>query len=767
MLIEHTRVPNTESHSVPGTYVSPDRVYTMTTSQPPTTERQSCTFRIPNMDCPACVAHVERALGKQHGVEAVHVNLVERTVRVEAETLDRESLAAELRRAGYPPTDESHAAATLERTPVWNTPAAHRTYAAAALWLIAVIADLIGSGPLLAVVSFADGWTWELTPWSILAFVGAIIGATNFVPSGLRSIRSLRLGIDALMTIAIVGAVLLGEFTEAAAIGALFSLAELLESRSMVRARDAMRELMSFSPPTALVRRGDDVVDVPVNAVRPGDTVVVRPGERIPLDGVVERGASDVNEAALTGEPMPVRKQPSDEVFAGTLTLDGYVEIRVTRANDDTVLAHVIELVRSAQEKKARIERLVTRFSRVYTPAVVSIAVLIAVLPPLVVDASWQTWVLRGLTLLVVSCPCALVISTPVSIVSAITSATRHGVVITGGQHLEALGETRAIAFDKTGTVTYGKPRVTRVHTFNADSTTPDISASETALLRIAALIEQHSAHPIASAIVNAASERGVSLNGAEVTDVTEIPGEGISGRIGATEYRIVAAEPDELVRAGIADADTVASTVVRVSRRDNGVDEALGFLVLADEIRPEAPTIIARLRAMGIREIAMLTGDNPESAKRVAEQIGVDSVRAGCMPQDKLDEIGRLRAKHGAVAMVGDGINDAPALASATVGIAMGAGGSPTALEAADIALMADDLRMLPYLVRLSRKTRRIIRQNIAISLGIKALMVVGVPFGFVSMTLAVLVGDMGTSLAVTSNAIRLVRERPEKDSE
>jgi Zn2+/Cd2+-exporting ATPase len=702
-------------------------------------------YNVPAMDCPSCVTHIEDALRDKPGVSSVDVNLVERTVQVHGDNLDREELTETLRRAGYPPTPPS---ATSEDTPppVWATQKAIRTYVAGSFWLVSLIADLTGWG-----ASSALQYVWHT-----LALTGAVLGAYNFVPSAIRSVLARRIDIDVLMTVALTGAMALGEFVEAAAIGALFSLAELLETQSMARARDALHSLMNLSPPTARVKDGlNGTVEKLIDDIHADEVQVVRPGELIPLDGIVTQGVSGVNEAALTGEPMPVRREIGDEVFAGTLTVDGYLEIRTTREAENTVLARVVSLVRSAQSKKARTERVITRFSRYYTPAVIVIATIFAIAPPLLGMGDWHTWILRGLTLLVVSCPCALVISTPVSVVSAITSAARHGVVITGGEYLEALGEVRAIAFDKTGTLTHGTPEVVA---FSAVDGT-----DERDVIRIAEQIENHIAHPIAHAIVAYARSRDIETDDAQVSDVEQLPGRGVSAQIHGKRH--VAEVADDDLPDDMAALRSEGMTVVRIARGESGSETVLGYAALADQTRPTALNLAHQLRKSGIQHTVLITGDTEQSAHRVTEEAGIDEFAARCLPHDKVEVIERLRQQYGSVAMVGDGINDAPALASATVGIAMGVAGSPTALDAADVALVSDDLSLLPYLVSLARKARNIIRQNIAVSLGVKLLMIIGVPFGFVSMAMAVLVGDMGTSLAVTTNALRLIRERPKSD--
>ena len=699
------------------------------------------------MDCPTCVAHVEDALRKHSEVRSVDVNLFERTVRIGGPALDGDTLAEALRRAGYPPEIAEQSARPPEPEPLFRLPGARGIFVAAILWLAGLAIVVLPGDPV-----FAEVWRWRIGPAEILFLASAIIAGSKFIPAGLRGIRAFRLDIAALMTIAIAGAAILGDFSESAAIGVLFSLAELLERRSTTRARDAIRGLVALAPPRARVVRSGIERTMPVDAVLVGERIAVRPGERIALDGTVVSGESDVNEASITGEPLPVRRGPGDAVLAGTLAVDGYLEIAVERAASDTVIAHVAKLVQAASERKARVEYFVEKFARIYTPAVVGLALILAVVPPLAFDGDWGTWVLRGLTLLVVSCPCALVISTPVSVVSAITSAARHGIVIAGGEHLEALGGVRAIAFDKTGTITTGVPTVAGLF--------PRKGLDEENLLRVAAAIECHSAHPLARAMVAEADARGIPYDDADVTGVTEIPGHGIAATLFGVPHRIVAATI--AAPPGMEVGRMNGQTLVQVER--DGV--TLGYIALSDAIRTEAAGVVGDLRSAGFTRIALVTGDHRTVAESVAREVGIaeSDVHAGCLPADKLAEIRRMDQESGGVAMVGDGVNDAPALAAATVGIAMGAAGSPTALDAADIALMADDLRMLPFLVRLSRMTRRIIRQNIAVSIAIKVIMIVGVPFGLVSMTLAVLVGDMGTSLAVTTNALRLARAKPKE---
>jgi Cd2+/Zn2+-exporting ATPase len=494
---------------------------------------------------------------------------------------------------------------------------------------------------------------------------------------------------------------------------------------------------------------------VPVSRLKKGWHVRVRPGEKVPIDGRVLEGESAVNEATLTGESIPVPKGVGDPVYASTLNQDGFLEVEAVTDAGDTALDRIVRLVREAQTRRSPTEEFVKRFARYYTPAVTGLAAVTMLVPPLLGMGSSLTWFVRGLTLLVVACPCALVIATPVTVVSAITSAARNGVLIKGGEHLEALGGVCAMAFDKTGTLTYGRLEVTDV--------LPMSGGAAEDLLGLAAVVEARSEHPIAKAIVARAGSsalRRASDGGAKVTDFRARPGRGVVARVDGTEVRVGTLEmfPDLPVPERMSELERQGKTVVVVGR-DGSV---AGLIALADTLRPEAPEVLRELRRQGIHEQVMLTGDQEYVARAIAGRLGVDKVLSSLLPEEKVDAVTELVADHEGVAMVGDGVNDAPALAASSVGIAMGGVGSPAAIETADIALMADDLNMLPYARRISRLARRLVRFNIGLALGLKLLLAAGAIGGVVSLLVAVLVGDMGASIAVTLNAMRLARLRP-----
>ncbi|WP_420633101.1 heavy metal translocating P-type ATPase [Candidatus Palauibacter sp.] len=636
----------------------------------------------------------------------------------------------------------------------WTTSEAIRTYASGALWTAGlVLVFVIGHGPDQA------GW-WRIRTdaagWTFVA--GALVGGWNFFPKGVRAARTLRLDMNFLMTAAIAGAVLIGEPLEAAAIAFLFSLAELLESSAVVRARHSIDALLRLTPEVAtLVAEDGSERTVPASDLRAGERVRVRPGEKVPIDGVVVEGQSGVNQANVTGESVPVAKSVGDPVFASTLNTDGFLEIEATTDAGDTTLHRIARLVREAQSKRSPTEQFVQKFARYYTPAVTAAAVLVMAVPPLLGLGTGLMWFERGLTLLVIACPCALVIATPVTIVSAITSAARHGVLIKGGEYVESLGATCAIAFDKTGTLTLGELEVTDVVPLG------DMSGDR--MLRLAAAMERRSEHPIAEAIVRHASETGgFHEDEWTVEEFRAHPGLGVTATVDGARVAVgtieLLAPADDARRFGdhFDALQRAGRTVVVVSR--DGVP--LGLIGLADALRPEAPRVLARLRNEGVHHQVLLTGDQPHAARAIGEAVGMDEVRAELRPEGKVAAVREIVGLHRGAAMVGDGVNDAPALAAADVGIAMGGAGSPATIETADIALMGDDLGMLPYARRVSQMARRLVRFNIAFALGLKTILAIGAVTGSVSLIVAVLVGDMGASLAVTLNAMRLARLKP-----
>jgi len=558
------------------------------------------------------------------------------------------------------------------------------------------------------------------------------------------------LDINVLMIVAAAGAIVLGQWSEGAAVIFLFAVAQTLEARTLERARSAIRALMDLTPNEAIVRDGTMDRRVNVDALTPGAIIVVRPGDKVPLDGVVIHGESAVNQAPVTGESLPADKGPGDEVFAGTINGRGALEVRVTRARRDTTLARIIHLVERAQAQRAPSQTFVERFAAIYTPAVIGLAAVVAVVPPLVAAGEWHDWIYRALVLLVVSCPCALVISTPVSIVAALAGAARKGVLIKGGMHLERAGSIRCIAFDKTGTLTKGTPDVVDVISLNG--------ASPSAIVRLALAVEQRSEHPIAQAILKYAQASGIQARPGE--QVQSLAGRGAEGsvdgaRVVLGNHRLF--EERGLCSPSIHDQLDAISRDGRTAVFVASDGHPVGIITVADRPREGGKDAIDLLRRQGIESV-MLTGDNHATARAIAEQIGVDEFVAELLPADKVAAVEELRKRFGSVAMVGDGVNDAPALASADVGIAMGAAGSDAALETADVALMADELLKIPYAFRLSRATVRNIKTNLAISLVLKAGFVVAAVAGVATLWMAV-VADTGASVIVIANALRLLR--------
>lgn len=592
-------------------------------------------------------------------------------------------------------------------------------------------------------------------PWQEKAAYGLaiLLGLRHVSIKAFYALKRLRADMNLLMVVAIIGALIIDEWFEAAAVSFLFSLSLAIESWSIERARHAVEALLDLAPDTVIIRSTDGQErSVPASDVQPGTLFVVRPGDRIALDGIVTEGAGSVNQAPITGESMPQFKQAGDTVYAGSINGENLLLVKATKPATDTTLAHIIRLVEEAHSKRARTEQWVERFARVYTPIVMLLALAVFLLPPLLWQADWQEWLYRALVLLVIACPCALVISTPVSIVAALANAARQGVLVKGGMHIELPARINAIAFDKTGTLTQGKPVVTGVFPFNGH----DIDE----VLSRAAALESGSPHPLALAIIEYAKQQNIAIEPA--SRITAHPGKGITGYfkntafwLGSPRFLAEKSQTDSVIKQQALNLEQQGQTVIAI-----GNDQHIcGLIALADKPRPEAPTVLEALRKAGIRHLIMLTGDNKVTAENIARQMGLDAVYAELLPQDKVELIGQLRQQYGQVAMVGDGINDAPALALADLGIAMGAMGSDAAIETADIALMGDDLNKLPWLVRHSRRTLRIIRQNIVFALSLKAAFAV-LAFAGIATLWEAIAADMGASLLVVANALRLLRK-------
>jgi len=768
---------------------------------------------VEGLDCASCAASIDRALRAVGGVEDVQTDVLQErvTVRYASSEVDEEDLRDAIHRAGYRVRNPAPATVTtydveglccatearqIESRLSGRSDVARLGFDFVGKRLIVegrvspeqvqrAVAELgMKARPrgattrpeeqsdrrqrLLLVALAGVLWAGALASQYILrndataavAAVGAIIaGGRYIVPRGLTAARNRALDMNFLMTIAAIGALLIGEYLEAASAMFLFALAQLLEAGSMDRARNAIRALMNLSPASATVIRNGHEVRVPADTVEIGEVVVVRPGEKVPVDGDVVSGISSVNQAPITGESIPVQKEPGGEVFAGSLNGEGVLEVRSSRESEDTTLARIIHAVEEAQSVRAPSQTFVDRFARIYTPAVVLVAVFVAVGPPLIGLGEWSVWIYRALVLLVVACPCALVISTPVTIVSALAGAARRGILIKGGLHLENAGRCNVIAIDKTGTLTEGEPAVVEVMATGTNSVD--------AVLAWAGAAESRSEHPLARAILRYLGHSGIQP--LRATETVAIPGKGVRARVGdrtvfvGTErlFRELGAESDasgEVIAAAEARGRTVV--LVGTSLEGTGPVTICGAIAISDRVRPRAGEALRSLRAAGIHHIVMLTGDNPGTARAVAEALpDLDDYQAGLLPQDKVHAIRALRERHGRVAFVGDGINDAPALAAADVGIAMGSAGTDVALETADIALMADDLTRLSTTVRMARKAEGIIRVNIAFSLLTKAAFVALAVAGWATLWMAV-VADMGTSLIVIMNGMRAMRE-------
>ncbi|GLI32690.1 MAG: heavy metal translocating P-type ATPase [Deltaproteobacteria bacterium] len=591
---------------------------------------------------------------------------------------------------------------------------------------------------------------------AILLYTAAVVtGIWYVLPKALFAVRRLRPDMNLLMTVAVLGAMGIGQWLEAASVSFLFSLALVLESWSVGRARRAIKALVDISPTKArfICPTDGNIEEKPVEDIPVGVTVLVRPGEKIPLDGVVTKGITSVNQSPITGESAPVFKEPGDEVFAGTINAEGAIEFRSTRPASNTTLSRIIHMVEDAQARRAPVEQWVEKFALVYTPAMMVLALLIAVIPPVFLGGIWTDWFYQALVILVIACPCSLVISTPVSIVAGLTSAARNGVLIKGGAFLEAPARLKGIALDKTGTLTYGQPTVQQI--------IPTDNHTEEELLANAAALESHCTHPFARAILEHAQARGVTFPEAE--DFSILPGQGAQGTIHNKSYWIGSHRLLEQWRHETPEFHEMAT---RLEDEGHSLvimwcnDHVCGLMSVADQVRTEARQAISELKELGIQKIVMITGDNQRTAEQMAHTTGVDAYRAELLPEDKVRFVAELEEDLGNVAMVGDGVNDAPAMAMASVGIAMGAMGTDAAVETADIALMSDDLSKLPWLIRHSRRTLKVIKQNILFSLGIKLLFISMTLFGTATLWMAI-AADMGASLLVIFNGLRLLRSK------
>lgn len=695
------------------------------------------TYRIEGLSCTNCAGKFEKNVKQLPGVTSATVNFGASKISVEGQTT----------------IEELEEAGAFENLIIRDDQENDEQVRSKESFIKRNIALIISLGFILvAVISqLSLGEDHLLT--KALYILAIIIGGFDLFKEGFSDLIKLDFSMESLMTIAIIGAAFIGEWAEGSIVVILFAISEALERFSMDKARQSIRSLMDIAPKEALIRRNNVEQLVSVDKIDIDDIMIIKPGQKIAMDGLVINGHSSVNQAAITGESVPVEKQLDDEVFAGTLNEEGVLEVKVTKKVTDTTIAKIIHLVEEAQGERAPAQAFVDKFAKYYTPFIIIMALLIVVVPPLFFGGDWNKWLYQGLSILVVGCPCSLVISTPVSIVSAIGNAAKNGVLVKGGVYLEEIGHLRAIAFDKTGTLTKGKPVVTD---FIATSSETDIN-----YLSIISSLESLSQHPLASAILNEADKTNVDYKSIQIEDFQSITGKGLIGIHQNIRYYIGSPK--------LFSASVIEETAVKVQYRQFqeqgktamyfGTDEQiLGVIAVADEVRDSSAAVISELHKLSIEHTIMLTGDNTKTAESIGKQLGVTEIKGDLMPQEKLDSIKALRTTYNKVAMVGDGINDAPALAASTVGIAMGGAGTDTALETADVALMGDDLQKLPFIVRLSRQTLKVIKQNITFSLGIKLLALLLVIPGWLTLWIAI-VADMGATLLVTLNGLRLMK--------
>ena len=693
-------------------------------------------YTIDGMDCADCARHLEDVVLKVKGVKSADINFITAKMRVASDEIliSDQLISKAVKKAGYKViSDRSGVKSSVQDF----LPNSQLSVILSGLFILTgALLLAIMSSELMAVIS---------------VIIGIIIGGTPIAQKGIMEARNFKPGMNVLMTVAVIGAMAIGEWMEAGAVVFLFALAQLLEAKSMDKARRSINTLIDKSPKTACVLRNGNFENLPVTQIVVGDQVAIKPGEYIPMDGIVMKGKSHVDQSTITGESFPAKKKKDDRVYAGTLNKNGYLEVKVDRTFDQSTFSKIIHLVMEAQAKKAPKQAFIDRFAQYYTPIVILLAVIIATIPPLIINQPFEVWFYRALVILVIACPCALVISTPITIVSGLTAAIRKGILIKGGMFLENFTKLDAIAFDKTGTLTEGKPVVQKIIS--------EGNFQEEEILNLAASLESKSEHPIAESIVKYANKRHCTLR--EVDNFKAIEGKGIEGDISGEKY-IVGNHKlfeergwcDEKVHATLDKIEDERHTAILIGNSK----EIIGIISISDSLRDSGKDIIETLRKSDIKEIVLLTGDNHRTAEKIARAIGINSYYAELLPEDKVAVIEGLKENYSQVAMVGDGVNDAPSLASADIGIAMGTGGSDAALDTADIVLVKDDLEGLSYLKHLSKLTLRIIKQNIFIALGLKFIFLALAIPGLATLWMAVF-ADMGASLLVIFNGLRTLK--------
>ena len=691
------------------------------------------TYRVQGFSCASCAALFEKNVKQLTGVTDAAVNFGASKITVYGETS-----ISDLEKAGafenLKVRDEKEH--KVKKQPFWKQKENIKVFLSAVLLILSWVLEKQSGEQLPATLGYA---------------AAMIIGGYTLFLGGIKNILKLTFDMKTLMTIAIIGAAIIGKMGEGATVVILFAISEALERFSLERSRKSIELLMDMAPKKAIVRRGSEEKEVRVEDIRIGDVMIVKPGQKLAMDGIVIKGASTVNQAAITGESIPVSKTTDDQVFAGTLNEEGLLEVRVTNKAEDNTISKIIHLVEEAQAERAPSQAFIDRFAKFYTPAIMILALVIAVFPPLLFNGDWSAWIYQGLATLVVGCPCALVVSTPVAVVSAIGNAARSGVLIKGGIHLENMGKLKAIAFDKTGTLTQGAPVVTDVIAFGG---------SEREWLTVMAAMEKGSQHPLAAAVLKKAEEEALPFNQIEAAGFQSITGKGVKAVVSGTLHFLgspnlfeslpLALEPR--VKEALAGLQAEGKTVMIL-----GTEKAILLMVaVKDELRSSAKKMIRQLQEIGIKRTVMLTGDHKQTAEAIGQDLGIANIKSGMLPENKWNAIQELRDQYQVVAMVGDGVNDAPALAAANVGVAMGEEATDAALETADIVLMSGDLEKLPYTIRLSRRALAIIKQNITFSLLLKLAALLLVVPGWLTLWIAIF-ADMGATLLVTLNSLRL----------
>lgn len=698
-------------------------------------------FRIDTMDCAAEESEIRRALAQVKGVRGLSFQLGARTVTIDApEGVIPQALAA-IRKVGFDP----QAAASVNSAVIAESPVSH------GMWRLGIALSLAIAAELLDFIA-PEMMVFKGVGMALAVAAIALAGISTY-KKGLAALRRARFNINALMSVAVTGAFLIGQWPEAAMVMALYAIAELLEGRALDRARNAIKSLLDLTPETAEVRQaGGDWMEIPATEVALETIVRVKPGARVPLDGVMTAGTTAINQAPVTGESIPVDKTPGDLVFAGTINVTGMIEMRVTAAANNTTLARIIDAVEKAQGTRAPTQQFVDRFAAIYTPVIFALAVAVAVLTPWLLDWTWPQSLYKALVLLVIACPCALVIATPVTLVSGLAAAARRGILIKGGIYLEGAHKLKAIALDKTGTITEGKPRLVATETLAKD-------VPEETVMRWAVVLAGQSDHPVSKAIA-----QGLAEGEGDVQGFTALPGRGVRASVDGQalvlgNHRLIEernqCSPDIEARLAVHEAEGRSVTLLASETR------VLAIFAVADTIKDSSREALTQLHALGVSSV-MLTGDNTATAQSIARQAGIDDARGDLLPEDKLAAIEEMQKRYGLTAMTGDGINDAPALARSDMGFAMGGAGTDTAMEAADVVIMNDDLRRIPETIRLSRRTRTILLQNIVLALGVKAVFLVLAIFGSATMWMAIF-ADMGASLLVIFNGLRLLRPESE----